>query len=173
MPGAGPVIFTMKHESLLDVPIAVAASPRPVTFMAERELFRNRVGAKFLHELGGFSVDRDSFDLRSIRTALAVLARGEVLGMYPEGTRRPGELLPFLDGAAWLALRTGAPLLPAAIKGTEAAMPPGRKIPKRVPVEVIFDRPIPVERVEDPVQRRAEAGELTARLRAVFEHLLR
>src|SRR5436189_19671 len=82
----------------------VVASPRPVRMMAKRELFEKPWLARFFHELGGFSVDRDAFDLRAVEIALEVIRRGEVLGMYPEGTRTPGTLLPFLPGAAWIAL---------------------------------------------------------------------
>jgi 1-acyl-sn-glycerol-3-phosphate acyltransferase len=172
MPASGPVVMAMNHESALDIPAAVAASARPVTFMAKSELFRNGAAAKLFHELGGFSVDRAAFDLRAAEIGLAVLRRGDVLGMYPEGTRRPGVLQPFLPGAAWLALKAGAPLLPVAIKGTEAAMPPERKIPVRVPIRVEFARPIEVEQVDDLATRRKEAVRLTAELRAEIEGML-
>jgi 1-acyl-sn-glycerol-3-phosphate acyltransferase len=166
MPSDGPVAMCMNHESALDIPAAVAASPRPITFMAKKELFNSSGTARFVHELGGFSVERGAFDLRAVEIALAVLARGQVLGMYPEGTRTPGELLPFLPGAAWAGLKTGAPLLPVAIQGTEAAMPPHRRVPKRVPIRVSFGEPIAVEPVEEPALRRKEALRLTGELRA-------
>jgi 1-acyl-sn-glycerol-3-phosphate acyltransferase len=172
MPAEGPAILCMNHESWLDIPVAVIASHRRISFMAKQELFRSRVGGFLLHEMGGFRVDRDAFDLRAIRLALTVLARGEVLGMYPEGTRTPGVLLPFLPGAAWLSLRTGAPLVPMAIRGTQVAGPRGQRVPRRVPIEVVLDPPIEVEPVDDPLKRRAEAEELTRRLRAVFDRLL-
>jgi 1-acyl-sn-glycerol-3-phosphate acyltransferase len=173
VPLHGPAVLCMNHESFLDIPLSVVASPRPVRFMAKRELFESPRGARFFHELGGFSVDRDTFDLRAIETALEILRRGEVLGMYPEGTRTPGTLLPFLPGAAWLALNVGAPLLPAAISGTGQAMPTGSRFFKRVPVRIEFARPIPVEREDDPVRRRARALELTQELRASIEGMWR
>jgi len=172
MPGAGPVIMSMNHESALDIPVAVAASPRPVTFMAKKELFRKPGTARFLHELGGFSVERGAFDLRAVEVALAVLERGQVLGMYPEGTRKPGVLQAFLPGAAWLAVKTGAMLLPVAIKGTESAMPPDRKVPRRIPLRVSFAEPIRVEVKSGPASRRKEAIRLTAELRAAVEGML-
>jgi 1-acyl-sn-glycerol-3-phosphate acyltransferase len=166
MPSAGPVVMCMNHESALDIPVAVAASPRPITFMAKKELFRSPGTARFVHELGGFSVERGAYDLRAVEIALGVLARGQVLGMYPEGTRTPGVLLPFLPGAAWVALKTGAPLLPVAIQGTEAAMPPHRRVPRRVPIRASFGEPIAVDRVDDAAVRRKEALRLTGELRA-------
>ena len=172
MPPEGPVVMCMNHESSLDIPVAVAASTRPVTFMAKKELFERPVSARLLHELGGFSVERGAFDLWAVEVALAVLERGEVLGMYPEGTRTPGALLPFLPGAAWLALKTGASLLPVAIEGTGAAMPKGSLLPRRSPVRISFGEPVPVEKEADPAARRREAGRLSAELRDAVAGML-
>jgi 1-acyl-sn-glycerol-3-phosphate acyltransferase len=173
MPTSGPVVMCMNHESMLDIPAAVAASPRPVTFMAKKELFHSRGAARFVHELGGFSVERGAYDLRAVEIALGVLGRGQVLGMYPEGTRTPGELLPFLPGAAWAASKTGSPLLPVAIRGTEVALPPDRKVPKRVPIRVSFGDPIWVDREDDTSRRRRQAVEVTRELRVRIEGMLR
>ena len=165
IPLAGPVVLCMNHESFLDIPLIVVASPRPVRFMAKRELFEKPRLARFFHELGGFSVDRDAYDLRAVEVALEVIRRGEVLGMYPEGTRTSGTLLPFLPGAAWIALKTGTPLLPAAISGTHDAMPKGSKFFKRVPVRIEFAPAMPVEREDSPFERRKRAVELTEQVR--------
>lgn len=171
VPQRGPVVVAMNHESALDIPLVVAASRRPITFMAKKELFKNGFASWSLHSLGAFRVDRDRFDLVAVQRALAVLERGDVLGMYPEGTRSPGRLLPFLDGAAWLALHAGVPLVPCSISGTEHA---GRAIgPGRVPVRIRFHEAIAVERADDHAERRRRAGQLTARLREVIEADLR
>jgi len=165
-------VMCMNHQSSLDIPVAVAAAQRPVTFMAKKELFRRPAAARFFLELGGFSVERGAFDLRAVEIALAVLDRGEVLAMYPEGTRRPGVLQPFLPGAAWLALKSGAALLPVAIQGTEWAMPPGRKVPRRIPIRISFAEPIPAEKETEPATRRKEALRLTGEVRAAIEGML-
>jgi 1-acyl-sn-glycerol-3-phosphate acyltransferase len=167
VPQRGPAIVAMNHESALDIPLAVVASRRPITFMAKKELFKNGFASWSLNSLGGFRVDRDRFDLVAVQRALAVLERGDVLGMYPEGTRSPNLLLPFLHGAAWLALRTGVPLVPGSISGTEHA---GRATgPGRVPVRIRFHEAIPVEASDDPAERRRLAEELTARVRESIE----
>jgi 1-acyl-sn-glycerol-3-phosphate acyltransferase len=171
MPRTGPVVLCMNHESLLDIPLTAVASPRQFRMMAKRELFSKPAGARFFHELGGFPVQRGGFDLRAVEIALEVLRRGEVLGMYPEGTRTPGTLLPFLPGAAWLALLTGAPLLPAAIRGTHEAMPKGAKFFKRVPIRIEFAPTISVEREDDPARRRQRALQLTEALRGEIESM--
>jgi 1-acyl-sn-glycerol-3-phosphate acyltransferase len=169
VPRSGPVVLCMNHESFLDIPLMVVASPRPIRYMAKRELFEKPALARFFHLLGGFSVERSAFDLRAMEIALEIIRRGEVLGMYPEGTRTPGVLLPFLPGAAWIALKTGAPLLPAALSGTGAAMPTGAKFFKRVPIRIDFAPAVPVERVDDPLERLARARELTPQLRDTIE----
>lgn len=163
VPETGPCVLAMNHESALDIPIIVVACPRRITFMAKKELYRNAVAASALRRLGGFRVDRDRFDLPAVRTALAAVDRGDVLGMYPEGTRSPGALLPFLHGAAWVALARGVPLVPCSISGTERAREAAR--PRRVSVRVAFHPPLRVDRVDDPVQRRRRATELTSDLR--------
>lgn len=164
VPRSGPVVLAMNHESALDIPIAVIACPRRITFMAKRELFKNAFVSWSLRALGGFLVDRDRFDLVAVERGLEVLRRGGVLGMYPEGTRAPGRLLPFLDGAAWMALRTGATLVPCAIAGTDDGDRARR--PRRADVRVAFAPAIGVEPVPDPGERRRRAQELTARMRA-------
>ncbi len=164
VPPAGPVILAANHRSFLDVPLLVIASPRPVVFMAKRELFRNGFVALWLREMGGFPVRREIADLRAIDTGLAVLEEGRVLGLYPEGTRNHGDaMLPFLNGAAWLALHTGATIVPCGIRGTEK-LPPGRRKSLRRNVRLRFGPPISVERQPDPGDRRANAPALTDRL---------
>jgi 1-acyl-sn-glycerol-3-phosphate acyltransferase len=172
MPADGPVVLCMNHESTLDIPAVAVASRRPITFMAKRELFRHAAVGRAFDRLGAFSVDRELFDLRAVRIGLEVIRRGEVLGMYPEGTRTPGTLLPFLAGAPWIALSTGSPLLPCAIAGTERALPRGRHVPRRIPIRVTFLEPIPVEPIDDPVKRRTEAERLAGDLHDAIEPLL-
>ena len=171
LPRTGPVVLCINHESLLDIPLVGVASQRPIRMMAKRELFAKPAGSRFFHELGGFPVERGAFDLRAVEIGLAVLRRGEVLGMYPEGTRTPGTLLPFLPGAAWLALSTGAPLVPCAITGTHDAMPKGAKFFKRVPIRIEFGPAISVEREHDPIRRRERAVQLTEALRGEIESM--
>src|ERR671919_335192 len=109
VPPFGPAILASNHDSLLDIPCLVVASPRPVWFMAKVELFRGPLASALLHRFGGFPVRRAANDLRAVRTALDVLQRGRALGMYPEGTRA-AHLRPFLPGAPGSRHR-GSPLL--------------------------------------------------------------
>jgi 1-acyl-sn-glycerol-3-phosphate acyltransferase len=166
VPETGPVVLAANHRSMMDVPVLALASPRPLVFMAKVELFRSRIGARFFDWLGGFPVRRDIPDLGAIDAGLAVLGEGGVLAVYPEGKRNfEGGLLPFLGGAAWMALRTGAPVVPCAIIGT------GRDAGGRH-TRVRFARPISVPRIEDAVERRRETPVLSARLHEAVRSLL-
>jgi 1-acyl-sn-glycerol-3-phosphate acyltransferase len=166
IPREGPVILAANHRSMWDVPIHGVASPRPVTFMAKKELFKNRFLGWAFRVLGGFPVRRDTSDIRAIETGLAVLEQGKLLCLYPEGKRSlSGEMLPFLRGTAWIALRTGAPIVPSGLKGTAKVPEPGTKKPligKRVTVR--FGQPIPVQREDDPRRRKEKADALTSQL---------
>jgi 1-acyl-sn-glycerol-3-phosphate acyltransferase len=165
VPPTGPVIIAANHRAMLDVPLLVIACPRPVTFMAKRELFGDPIRTWGFHVLGGFPVRREIADVRAMDIGLAILERGQVLGLYPEGTRsRSREMRPFLKGGAWLALKSGAPIVPAGISGTERTVPEGRRPPLRKSVRIAFGTPIRVESVRDARERRERAGELTDQL---------
>ncbi|MGO0122433.1 lysophospholipid acyltransferase family protein [Desulfothermobacter acidiphilus] len=119
-PRTGPVIIVANHQSYLD-PVALGcALPRRVYYMAKEELFRIPGFGLLLKCLGAFPVKREELDRRALRTALNLLARGQVLGLFPEGTRgqEAGRLLPLQPGAALLALQSGAPVVPVALTGT-------------------------------------------------------
>jgi 1-acyl-sn-glycerol-3-phosphate acyltransferase len=171
VPATGPVIIAANHRSMWDVPLTVVATPRPVVFMAKWQLFGDPFRRWLWWAMGGFPVRREINDLRAIDAALATVEEGRALGLYPEGTRsfdRP--MLPFLRGAAWVALRTGTPIVPCAITGTERGAPNRPRVGKRT--TVAFGPAIPVERVESPRDRVARAEDLTARLRQAVADLL-
>lgn len=171
VPGSGPAVLAANHRSMWDIPVHVVASPRPVMFMAKRELFGDPVRRWMWHVLGGFPVRRDIADVRAIDTALALLERGHLVGVYPEGTRSlSGEMLPFLKGAAWLALRTGAPLVPCGLSGTGRIDRAGPSLRKEV--RVAFGPPIPVDRASSAAARKEKADRLTDRLLEAIECLL-
>jgi 1-acyl-sn-glycerol-3-phosphate acyltransferase len=173
VPPEGPVIMAANHRSMMDVPVLTLASPRPVVFMAKVELFRSALGARFFHELGGFPVRRDIADLRAIDIGLAVLRDEQVLAIYPEGKRNYEEgLLDFLSGAAWMALRTGAPIVPCGLVGT-AKPTSGARPGLRRHVRVAFGTPIPVMREEDRAARLRKTRGITARLREAVADLVR
>ena len=172
LPSSGPAVLASNHDSLLDIPCLVVASPRPVWFMAKVELFRGPLASRLLLAGGGFPVRRGGRDLGAVRTALEVVRRGRLLGMYPEGTRA-AHLQDFLPGAAWLALATGAPLIPVGISGTAEAMPRGSRVPRRTSVTVRFGEAIDPGKEDDPRARLERARGVTEGLRSAVERLLR
>jgi 1-acyl-sn-glycerol-3-phosphate acyltransferase len=171
VPPSGPAVLASNHDSLLDIPFLVVSTSRPVWFMAKVELFKGPVSSWFFHVLGGFPVRRGGYDLRAVRSALEVIRRGLLLGMYPEGTRAP-YLQSFLPGAAWMALATGAPLVPVGVTGTAEAMPKGSSIPRRTQVTVSLGEPMRPGREEHPRARLERAREITDDLRVEVEKLL-
>ncbi len=120
IPKTGPVILAANHRSFLDPFVIGMLTRRPVYYVAKRELFENPVQAWLLNRLGAFPVERGESDERSMATARAVLARGDCLVIFPEGTRiRGGPLSSPKRGVGRLALETGAPIVPVAVIGTD------------------------------------------------------
>jgi glycerol-3-phosphate dehydrogenase (NAD(P)+) len=120
IPGSGPAILASNHRSFLDPFVIGTMSRRPIYYIAKSELFGNPLLAWFLSALGAFPVRRGAGDADAIRTAHELLARGELVLIFPEGTRtRPGPLGCPKRGIGRLALASGAPVIPVAINGTE------------------------------------------------------
>jgi 1-acyl-sn-glycerol-3-phosphate acyltransferase len=140
IPEKGPLILTFNHFSVGDPPVISGIFPRRIVWMAKKELFDTPVVGK-MYSLGGFiSVRRFEGDLRALRRSQEALKKGHVLGMFPEGTRSGGRLGPGEPGTALIALRTGVPILPAAIWGSENAKLP-RDLFRRTLVHIRFGEP--------------------------------
>ena len=141
VPAQGPVILAGNHSHNVDGPILLGTTPRPIHFLVKREAFVGPVGT-FLTSIGQVRVDRESADRRAITTALGVLERGGVLGIFPEGTRGAGEFAQLRAGLAYFALRSGAPVLPVAVLGSARK---GRVVPPlpplRAPIDIVFGEP--------------------------------
>lgn len=122
----GASIMVANHLHLLDPPLVVAVSPRPVHAMAKRELFETPLVGWVFWGMRAFPVRRYSADMGALRAARAILRRDEPVLIFPEGTRSPtGQLQPVLPGAAAVAVLSGAELVPVAITGTEQITVPG------------------------------------------------
>ena len=156
VPDAGPVIFAANHRSFLDPFIIGALTRRPIYYVAKRELFEKRLTAWFIASLGAFPVDRGASDEEMLKTARAILERGDPLLIFPEGTRtRPGSLGHPKRGIGRLALETGAPVVPVAVIGTEAIRRGWRVRPHKVRIRC--GRPLTFPRVESPSAQLATA----------------
>ncbi len=156
IPASGPVLIASNHRSFLDPFVIGTMTHRPLYYVAKRELFRHRLCARVLNALGAFPVDRGASDGEMLTTARALLARGECVLFFPEGTRvRPGGLARPRRGIGRLALETGAPVVPIAIHGTEAVRRGWRIRPHRVTVRA--GRPLTFPRVQAPSPQLAQA----------------
>ncbi len=161
VPADGPVIIAANHRSFLDPFVIGTMARRPMYYMAKKELFRRRWQAWVLNALGAFPVDRGAHDEDAIQTAKAILERGDVVLIFPEGTRtRPGALGRPRRGVGRLALETGAPVVPVAVIGTEDVRRGWRIRPRHVRLRAGRALRFPV--VEQPSQ--ALAGAVTERI---------
>jgi glycerol-3-phosphate dehydrogenase (NAD(P)+) len=156
IPKDGPVILAANHRSFLDPFVIGTLARRPVYYVAKKELFEKRWQAWLLNALGAFPVDRGNGDDQMLATARAILARGDCVVIFPEGTRvRPGALGRPKRGIGRLALETGAPVVPVAVIGTEAVRRGWRIRPHRVTIRC--GRPLTFPRVESPSRRLAQS----------------
>src|SRR3954451_4581106 len=122
VPKDGPVILAANHRSFLDPFIIGVCVRRPIYFVAKRELFERRWQGWILNALGTFPIRRGESDAESMETALEILKRGDVVMIFPEGTRiRTGSLGKPKRGVGRIALESGAPVVPVAVHGTERA----------------------------------------------------
>ncbi|MFN2616354.1 MAG: 1-acyl-sn-glycerol-3-phosphate acyltransferase [Thermoleophilaceae bacterium] len=157
----GAVILATNHRSFLDPFLVGICASHPVYFMAKKELFRNRLLGWLLSRLGAFPVRRGESDAEAVRTSLELLERGQPVVIFPEGTRiRTGSLAAPRRGVGRLALASGAPVVPIAIKGSERARRGWRIRP--VKVHVRCGPPLRFPRVANPSPELAR--EVTARI---------
>lgn len=144
VPLDGPVILAPIHRSFIDFAFSALVTDRKLFFMAKGDLWRSRPLGWLLDHLGVFPVNREAADRASVRTAEAVLDAGQLLVLFPEGARRQGaQVGELMEGAAFLAARSGATVVPLGIGGSDLAMPKGTAVPRRVPVTVVVGEPIP------------------------------
>jgi 1-acyl-sn-glycerol-3-phosphate acyltransferase len=160
----------------LDPVLLAAVCPRQINYLAKIELFRLPLLGRLIRHYGAIPLRRTASDPEAIRLAEFVLEQNQLLALFPEGTRsRDGQLKPFRFGAARLALKYNVPLVPAAIIGTEHAMPSGKKLPQRVPVGIAFGAAIATEPYQysrtGGVPEAASLEAVTALLQAAVERL--
>ena len=150
VPASGPAILASNHLSIVDSVYLPLMVPRPVVFPAKAEYFTakgpvGRLWAAYLRSTNQLVLDRD--DTKSaqatLEAAVEILRSGELFGFYPEGTRSPdGRLYRGRTGIGWLALNSGAPVLPVAMFGTRKMMPPGTSFPRPAKVQIKIGKPL-------------------------------
>ncbi len=170
VPQQGPLVVVANHGSHLDPPLLGHAIGRPVAFMAKAELFRIPILGALIQACGAYPVKRGTSDREAIRTATARLDEGWAIGVFLDGTRQTdGRVNQPKPGAALLAARTGAPLLPVAIINTHRALGPGRAWPRLIPVELRIGHPIPAPSGRRKPELEATTLELKRRINALID----
>ncbi|MDQ0989559.1 1-acyl-sn-glycerol-3-phosphate acyltransferase [Streptomyces sp. V3I7] len=154
VPDSGAAIIAGNHLSFSDHFLMPVMLKRRITFLAKAEYFtgpglKGRLTAFFFHSVGQIPVDRSGKEAgqAAIREGVGVLSKGELLGIYPEGTRsHDGRLYKGKVGVAVMALKAGVPVVPCAMIGTFEAQPPGKVVPTLHPVTIRFGKPLDFSR---------------------------
>ena len=173
VPESGPVILAPVHRSFMDFIVVSEVTRRKIFYMTKEEMWRSRPLGAFLDAAGAFPVHREGSDRLALDRAQSVLEQGEVLILFPEGTRRSGPVVEDLhEGAAFLAARTGAVIVPIGVGGTAAAMPKGSKFVRPVKVHLVVGEPLaPPERSAKGRVPRSQVHALTEDLRRELQQL--
>src|SRR5574337_580995 len=142
IPHTGPVILASNHVSYIDPIIIGIAVRRPIRFMAKKELFRHPLFGWLIRQCGAFPVNRDRTNLQALKQAMSSLDAGEVVAIFPEGTRGDGIYLrPAKSGIGLIAARTGAPVIPVLHTGTGKVFPRGAWFPRPHRITIRFGIP--------------------------------
>ncbi|MFJ8165294.1 lysophospholipid acyltransferase family protein [Streptomyces sp. NPDC096136] len=173
VPEEGAAIVAGNHLSFSDHFLMPAILRRRITFLAKAEYFtgpglKGRLTAAFFRSAGQIPVDRSGKDAgqAALREGLGVLAKGELLGIYPEGTRsHDGRLYKGKVGVAAMALQAGVPVVPCAMLGTFEIQPPGQTLPRVRRVTIRFGAPLEFSRYAGMEGERAV-------LRAVTDEIM-
>jgi 1-acyl-sn-glycerol-3-phosphate acyltransferase len=166
VPRDGGFILAPSHRSMMDIPLVAVVTSRRIRFMGKKTLFAIPVVGTVFRWLGGFPVARDGTDRKAVRDSVEMLRAGEVLCVYPEGTRQRGpKIQPLQPGAAYLALRSGVPIIPVGMAGTEEILRERRDpIPRFARVALVVGAPIRPPPRPAGIVPRENVDALTARL---------
>jgi len=155
IPEKGPLIMCANHISLLDMFLIGYSMKRKIYYIAKNELFKNPLLAFLVGRLGAFPTNRGRPDVRSFRTVLSLLSEGHIVGIFPEGTRvniKNKDSIRTKPGVAYIAIKSGAPILPVAIEGNY-------KLFSRL--KVVFGQPFKLELDQEKKYSMEELVELS------------
>jgi len=172
LPESGPAVLISNHTCCIDHLLLQSSCRRVLGFMIAREFFDLPIVHAFCVRVGCIPVNRDGRDLQATRSALRALAEGRVLPIFPEGTITPrsGHALgPILPGAAFIAVRSGVPVIPAFIYGSPPTAEIGPSLLMRSRSRVVFGPPIDLS---DVAPSQAGDKQVIARISGRFEHAL-
>lgn len=173
VPKTGAVIIAPNHVSYLDPPTAGSGYRRVTHFMAKQELFKIPVLGWLIKAVGSFPVKQHSADRNALRTALELLSKGEVVCIFPEGTRSlDGKLLPAQAGIGMIAIKSRAPVVPVALIGTERVLPPHSFFFHFSRVTVVYGRPMTFDDLYNRGLEREAVEEVGRRIMSAIASLL-
>lgn len=172
IPSSGAFVLAPVHRSFIDTPIASGCTRRRLRFMGKDSMWKKQPFRWILSALGAFPVTRGSADREAIVRCIQVLQSGEPLVLFPEGERKAGPVVqPLFDGAAYVACKAGAPIVPVGIGGSERVMGKGAKFIWPRKVHVIIGEPLPVPAGIDGRMPRTAVKETSERLHGELQRL--
>lgn len=170
IPRHGPAILAANHINMIDPPLLATCLPRRATFLGKQELFQIPFWGHLYRQYGAIPVRRYQADLAALRRSVEALKEGRLLVMFPEGTRsRDARLARGYPGTAMIALRSGAPIIPVAISGSEVVELPGiflHALLRRPKVRVVFGEPFCL-----PATKRARAEQIKKSTDIIMERI--
>jgi len=175
IPTDGPFILSPVHRSNVDTPLVALMGRRTVRFMGKDTMWKFGFSDWFFTSMGGFPVHRGTPDRDALRSCERLLAAGQALVIFPEGTRRSGPVVDELfEGPAYLSAKLQVPIVPVGIGGSEGAMPKGSRGIRRVKISIVVGKPIrpPAPTESGRVGRkgvRALSEDLRQRLQDLFD----
>ncbi len=173
VPPRGGVLLIANHTSYADPPIVGSACPRPVHFMAKAELFKIPVLGFLIRRTHAFPVKRGAADTGALRRGIRLLKEGRVLLVFPEGTRSPnGKLLPLETGAAFVALSSGAQVVPVGVDGADRVLPPHSPLVRPAKLRVNIGPPVELDDLRGDRVTREAMRLATARMEEALKELL-
>lgn len=171
VPTEGAFIFTPVHRSNLDFLLLLVLTKRRIRYLAKDTLFTG-IWDTIFTALGAIPVARGTADRDALATCVTVVKAGDPLVIFPEGTRQFGPVVQeFFDGAAFVQSRTGVPLVPVGIGGSETAMPKGAKFIKPHKIRLVVGPPLLAPVTEGSKARRTAIRSQTAELHQVIQDL--
>lgn len=172
VPSRGAFLLAPIHRSNIDTPLVAAVTRRRMRFMGKDSLWKMRPVGWIVSALGAFPVTRGSADREALRRCVLVLESGEPLVLFPEGTRQAGpRVMPLFDGAAYVAVKAGVPIVPVGIGGSEGVMPKGSRMIRPRKCVVVVGEPLTVPRDEEGRVPRSAVRGITERLSEELQRL--
>lgn len=172
IPKSGAFLLAPIHRSNIDTPLAAAVTSRRMRFMGKDTIWKVKPIGWIISALGAFPVTRGSADREALKRCITVLESGEPLVLFPEGTRQSGPLVqPLFDGAAYVAVKAGVPIIPVGIGGSEGVMPKGSKMIYPRKCVLVVGEPIVATADETGRIPRSAVKDITEQLNSDLQRL--